>query len=99
MWWGGWSFGYRLLIEVTPFLAVFLAMTYEHWIAPHRRLQFIFYSTAVISFYIQFLGATFYPTDWNRRVDIDRHPERNWDWHDSELNALQKDFTQLLTKK
>ncbi|MFC1831012.1 hypothetical protein ACFL0S_03210 [Thermodesulfobacteriota bacterium] len=96
IWWGGWSFGYRMLLEIVPFLMILLAATYERWITPHRGLHTIFIITTLISFYIHFLGATFYPTDWNSRVDIDSHPERTWDWYDSELKALHKEFTTFL---
>ena len=29
MWWGGWSFGYRLLIEMLPGLMILLAIFWE----------------------------------------------------------------------
>ena len=34
----------------------------------------------------RFLGATVYPSEWeNIPEDIDRFPQRLWDWSDTEL--------------
>ena len=96
IWWGGWSFGYRMLLETVPFLTVFLALAYERVIVYRRWLHVLFFFSVLISFYIHFLGANLYPTDWNSRVNIDSHPERNWDWQDSELKALHTELIGIL---
>jgi hypothetical protein len=93
VWWGGWSFGYRLLLEMLPALSVFLALAWERWLVRRWYCRTAFLLAALVSFYIQFLGAWIYPTDWNGRVNIDFNPQRNWDWRDSELSALHKQFT------
>ncbi len=92
VWWGGWSFGYRMLLEMLPALCIFLALTWERWIALRLWRRALFLLAALVSLYIQFLGAWFFPSDWNGRVNIDGNPDRNWDWRDSELAALQKNF-------
>ena len=93
VWWGGWSFGYRMLIELLPGLTVLLALAWERKIATRWRLQVAFWPTVLASFYIHFLGAFYYPSDWNyspRSVDRDR--ARLWDVRDTELRRLQAQF-------
>jgi hypothetical protein len=93
VWWGGWSFGYRMLIELLPGLTVLLALAWERTIATRWRLQVAFWPTVLVSFYIHFLGAFYYPSDWNyspRSVDRDR--ARLWDVRDTELRRLQARF-------
>lgn len=86
MWWGGHCFGYRLLIELTPILIIFLAVCWERVIIHHRYLKGIFLCFLLISVYVHFLGAFYYPSGFNSSPnDIDRHVERLWDFKDSEI--------------
>ena len=52
-----------------------------------------------ISIGVQFLGAAVYPSGWNvDPQDIDRAPQRLWDWSDSELSrciAVSKPYRAL----
>ena len=79
MWWGGWTFGYRLLIELVPLLILFLALNWETAMvsSPWRRRAF---TTALIfSVYANFLGAHYFPSSFNGRPNsIDFHTERLW---------------------
>jgi len=99
VWWGGYSFGYRMLLEMLPAFALFLALAWERWIAPRKLYRVLFLLTVLVSFYFQFLGAWIYPTDWNRRVNIDLNPARNWQWRDSELMSCHRHFINKLTVK
>jgi len=99
VWWGGHSFGYRMLLEILPALALFLALAWERWIAPRKWCRVLFLTTILISFYFQFLGAWIYPTGWNSRVNIDLNPARNWDWQDSELMACHRQYIEKLRTK
>ncbi len=56
-WWGGASFGYRLLIEAVPMLTIFLAVWWESPIGQRRIPQLLFALSAVASIYVNFLGA------------------------------------------
>lgn len=85
-WWGGWSFGYRLLLETVPLLIVFLALCYEAVIAQHWYWQILFWPSVLFSIYTHYLGAYYYPCGFNvLPVDIRIQPGRLWDWHDGEL--------------
>jgi hypothetical protein len=90
VWWGGYSFGYRMLLEMLPALSLFLALAWERWIGRRWWRRAAFLLAVLVSFYVQILGAWAYPSDWNGRVNIDANPQRNWDWRDSELVALHK---------
>jgi hypothetical protein len=67
-WWGGWSFGYRLIVDLTWFLALFLVPTLD---AVFRRkwLLGIFVLLLGWSVGVQVLGAFAYNLrDWNAKV-------------------------------
>lgn len=62
---------------------------------PRDRLlrQLSFWPLLAISLYIQFLGAVYFPCGWNASpVDVDRAPERLWDFYDTELSRCQAHF-------
>lgn len=89
IWWGGHSFGYRVLIEIVPLLVLLIAgfwpeIAFRRWAAP------LFTIFAAASIFVQFLGACFYPSGFND--DIDREPERLWQIRDSEIPRLAARF-------
>ena len=85
IWWGGHSFGYRLLIELLPLLVLLVAGFWPA-IARRRWTAGLFALLAAASIFVQFLGARFYPSGFNE--NIDREPERLWQIRDSELPRL-----------
>jgi hypothetical protein len=93
MWWGGWSFGYRLLIEIVPLLILILALYWEAVIvsSPWRRRAF---TTALLfSVYANFLGANYFPSSFNGIPDnIDVHTERLWSPMRTELTLCTIKF-------
>lgn len=82
-WWGGVCFGYRLLIELTPVLTLFLALAWTRMIRPRPALRALFVALLVFSVGVQALGAFVYPSDFNRNIDLEAG--RLWDWRASEL--------------
>lgn len=96
-WWGGASFGYRLLIEAVPMLTIFLAVWWESPIGQRRVSQLLFALGAVASIYVSFLGAYYYPSGFNFLPGhINLQPWRLWDWGDSELTRLTQGLLQRL---
>ena len=89
IWWGGHSFGYRLLIEIVPLLVLLIAGFWPE-IAARRWAAGLFAVLAAASIFVQFLGARFYPSGFNE--DIDREPERLWQIRDSEIARLTARF-------
>lgn len=81
-WWGGHSFGYRLLAELALPLTILIAWDWDR-IRTSRPACALFVVTAAISVVVHGLGSAEYPSRFND--DIDREPERLWDVRDSEL--------------
>jgi hypothetical protein len=79
-WWGGWSFGYRYLVDLMPVFAVGLLGVWE---ALRRRalLRGVFALALTWSVLVQWLGAFAYDVSgWNaRQVVVDpRRTDRPW---------------------
>jgi len=84
-WYGGWSFGYRMLVDAAPILVLALAPTLR-WLSTRPLARALFVAAALSSLAIQTVGAYCYsPLDWDGRPDVDTHRERLWSVHDSQL--------------
>jgi hypothetical protein len=81
-WWGGHSYGPRLLVDLIPILALFLFLPFErHQAAPIKK--YVITVLVVVSVGLHALGLLSDKT-WNAYPnDVDRHPERLWSWKDS----------------
>ncbi|MEO8430677.1 MAG: hypothetical protein ABI592_04140 [Acidobacteriota bacterium] len=79
-WWAGHSFGYRFLIELTPFLTVLAAFWWEE---SSRAGRTVFRILLAWSVYVQFLGAEIHPSGFNELLDKD--PGVLWSLRDSEI--------------
>jgi hypothetical protein len=82
MWWGGHSFGYRLLTELVPLLMIILAIGWPR-IAKSRAALALFGLCLLFSFYVHFLGAIVGASGFNN--DIDLQTARLWDIRNSEI--------------
>jgi hypothetical protein len=82
-WWGGHSFSYRILTEVSPALILLTAAAWRTAIRNHVAWRSAFYFLAGIAIIVQILGVWPYPTSFND--DIDTEPARLWNWKESEL--------------
>lgn len=88
MWWGGVSFGYRLLLELIPVLILLLAVAWKHVIVKRPALRAAFGVVLVFSLYVQYLGSYRYPSEFNQNIDLET--ARLWDVRDSELVLLNR---------
>ena len=93
MWWGGWSFGPRMLTEIQPMLLLlslpFFALPinkYKKWIG--------FYILLIWCLSVQFVGASIFPAgNWNSSpTNVDKTPSRLWDWKD---NPVSRDVSTI----
>lgn len=96
-WWGGHSFGYRFLTDVLPFLMIPFAFSLIY--LKKRFIKIIFCILCLFSIFVQILGVYFYDATWNKFPDIDKNPQRLWDWKKSEILYLIKGGKIILDEK
>lgn len=90
-WWGGGSFGPRMLCDLLPFLIIFLIPVLENWslnIGGSRRLfTVLLLVSGTISVAIHTRGATSMKVwEWNDiPMGIDYTPKRVWSWRDPQF--------------
>ncbi|MDW8355466.1 MAG: glycosyltransferase family 39 protein [Bryobacterales bacterium] len=89
-WWGGHSYGPRLLSDMTPVLIFLLIPVVAAWRQTGWKWgasQVLFAALLVISVVIHARGAFHTAVHlWNRfPVDVDLRPERVWDWSDPQF--------------
>lgn len=83
-WFGGWAFGYRMMVDMTPYLAfLWIPLVRSVW---WSRIKNWFWAATVWSVAIQLMGIGFYNGSWHRlydRGDVDQR----WLWSikDSEM--------------
>ncbi len=92
MWWGGHTFGYRLITEVAPLLTILVA-SYWPAVARSRAATAALGLAIVLSLYVHFLGAMVFPSGFNN--GLDQHPERLWDVRDSELDLSTRKLVRI----
>jgi hypothetical protein len=84
-WWGGHTFGPRLLADLTPVLALGLYPLREG-LNRSRRLKAAFGAALLWSVAAHSIGAFWDDIGWNAYpVDVDRAPRRLWSWTDNQL--------------
>jgi hypothetical protein len=83
-WWAGHSYGPRFFTDLTPIFALFLIPWFEKWDGLSRVARTAFVTLALVGFAIHLRGGwSLAVIEWNvNPVNIDQHPERNWDWTD-----------------
>lgn len=93
-WWGGYSYGPRLLADGLPWLALLAILGCAARLRSDKAGKFsraeIATALSLLALSIAFngRGAISQATaDWNPEVDIDRHPERAWNWSNPQFMA------------
>ena len=94
-WWGGHSFGPRFTTGLVPWFVLLAILGIDALRqSPNTRTIFNLQKVAgvavlVVSVFINTLGATSHATWlWNQRPkEIDRHPDRLWDWRQPQFLA------------
>jgi len=88
MWYGGWSFGYRIMTEVVVFLCLMLVPMIPS-IKKSRLWMSLLVFTIVISLVVQIVGAFAYDNNWNGRnnvhTEINSHQQNLWSWQDNQV--------------
>jgi hypothetical protein len=84
MWWGGWTYGPRLLSDLTPLLCMYLyplCHAMDRW----RLLRAGFVALGLLSVGCHALGAWWYDFRWDLVHNPDQYPARLWQWRESPL--------------
>ncbi len=86
LWWGGFSYGPRLLTDVVPCLVI-LMIPVMRLVESSRPWRFAFAATLAFSIFVQSIGAFCYPNGhWDSLPQsVDQHPERLWNWRDNQV--------------
>jgi hypothetical protein len=79
MWWGGWSYGPRLLTEIVPLLIMFIPFT-RTVLKRVMAYKVLFSVSLVMSIIIHGIGVFCYPNGLSNAlpVNIDVSPDRLW---------------------
>ncbi|HEX7052615.1 MAG TPA: hypothetical protein VF211_01620 [Burkholderiales bacterium] len=94
-WWGGWTYGYRPIVDSAPLLAVLCIPALAALRRPAAKAAFA--AAAGWSLFVQVLGATLYaPDGWNAQrrdgtpanIDLAEHRARLWSFRDWQIGDL-----------
>jgi hypothetical protein len=108
-WWGGWTYGYRPIVDSVPLLVV-LCVPALGWILERRLWRAAFVLAIAWSVFVQALGAFAYaPWGWNQRtlqagappadVDLAEHRHRLWSFSDWQIGYLITNFKQARAER
>jgi hypothetical protein len=82
-WWGGYTYGPRLLADITPVLCLFLIETKSLLTKSVFKIAFLI--LAVFSIAAHSIGGYADHMQWNADLQINSHPEVGWYWSDNQL--------------
>lgn len=87
LWWGGFSYGPRLVTDVVPCLVI-LMIPAMRLVETSRLWKFAFRAVLAFSIFVQSIGAFCYPNGhWDALPQsVDRHQERLWEWRDNQIS-------------
>ena len=88
-WWGGFSFGPRLLVDIIPFLCLFLIPFLQNNFYKKITLKGIFFLFLGWPLIVQLIGVYIYDSTWNTLHKKDLH-RACWSIRDSQLNHYFK---------
>ena len=84
LWWGGYTWGPRLLADTTPIFC-FLLYPLADTLGRHRLLKGVFALFVVVSIGIHALGAFSYDGRWDSAANVGDDDSPLWSWRDGPL--------------
>lgn len=63
-WHGGWSFGPRMLVDITPFFVILLVPVIDSNLLRKKVFRYIFFLLGFVSILIQFFGVIVFSYSW-----------------------------------
>ena len=101
-WWGGSTWGYRPIVDITPFLALLMIPVIGQVIA-NRGLRVLFGALLVWSVAVQFVGSYSYSLiGWTNQWSAYENPDRAslWQWRQPQIGYHLANFaTERAQKK
>ncbi len=102
-WWGGWTYGYRPIVDSAPLLAI-LCVPAAAWMVTRPLWKFALIAAAAWSVFVQLLGVLAYtPAAWNAQpddatgvpanIDLPEYRHRLWSLRDGQLGYLIANFS------
>jgi hypothetical protein len=94
IWWGGWSFGPRVMTDLLPLFSLFLGVGLGEFArrragAEDRKFTFLwslFFVAFLYSVLVQAVGFLAYPSGWNSSPqNVDLAHQRLWDFGDTQI--------------
>jgi Dolichyl-phosphate-mannose-protein mannosyltransferase len=82
-WWGGYTYGPRLLADITPILCLFLIETKFLFTKSFFKIAFLI--LAAFSITAHAIGSYADHMRWNLDLEINEEPEAAWYWTDNQL--------------
>jgi hypothetical protein len=82
-WWGGYTYGPRLLADITPILCLFFVETKFLFTKSFFKIAFLI--LAAFSITAHAIGSYADHMRWNVDFEINTHPEAGWYWTDNQL--------------
>jgi len=78
-WFGGWSWGYRFLLDLLPEFALLAALG-MHQLWARRAWRWIACALVAIGIAIQAIGALAWDMEWHAKHDRGTMPHQDWLW-------------------
>lgn len=82
-WWGGYTYGPRLLADITPILCLFFVETKSLFTKTFLKIAFLILAAFSISAHA--IGAYADHMRWNADLLFNSHLEPSWYWNDNQL--------------
>jgi hypothetical protein len=90
-WWAGWTYGPRYLTGILPVMVIYVGLFLDKdnnfdKFDKKKILSIGLILLLIWSIFVQIVGAFYYPNgDWDGKPNINLHPERVWDWKDTQI--------------
>jgi hypothetical protein len=83
-WWGGETYGPRLIADITPVLCLYIYPIWEIIDRSYKK-KLVLMTLVVISFLIHTIGAFRFDSSWHKKADISVDDDRLWSFSEGPL--------------
>lgn len=79
-WFGGWSWGYRYLMDILPQMTILAAFGAVPLWNSHQLWRGVYAFSVAAAIGVQSVGALMWNNDWHRHHDLGILPHQDWLW-------------------